>query len=48
MVKAPAPGSPGMNPETSRMLQELEGRTMKRLEGMMEMFKKPTGSNGLF
>ncbi len=47
MAKAPAPGSPGMDPETSRMLQELESRTMKRLEGMMGILKKPTGSNGL-
>ncbi len=46
MAKAPAPGSPGMDPETSRMLQELEGRTMKRLEGMMGMLKTPPSSNG--
>ena len=46
MAKAPSPGSPGMDPETSRMLQELEGRTMKRLEGMMGMLKTPPSSNG--
>jgi hypothetical protein len=41
MAKLPRAGSPGMDPETARMLQEMEARTMQRLQGMMGMLKKP-------
>jgi hypothetical protein len=30
-----------MDPETARMLRDMEARTMQRLQGMMGMMKKP-------
>ena len=41
MSKLQQPGESAMDPETARMIRDMEARTMQRLQGMMGMFKKP-------
>ncbi len=41
MSKLPQPDGANMDPETARMLRDMEARTMQRLQGMMGMMKKP-------
>ena len=37
MSKLPQPDESNMDPETARMIREMEARTMQRLQGMMGM-----------
>jgi tetratricopeptide (TPR) repeat protein len=41
MSKLQQPDAANMDPETARMIRDMEARTMQRLQGMMGMFKKP-------